>query len=55
MAMYYVQRAITPKVGKLDLQFIGFACRLIVLYICVKFREYLLKDFSTYRVDTKRW
>ena len=37
MAMINVQRAITPKVGKLELQFIC-SC-LMVLYICVKFHE----------------
>ena len=37
----YVQssKGITPKVGKPELQFMCSACRLIVLYICVKFCE----------------
>ena len=37
----YVQcsKGITPKVGKPELKFMCFACRLIVLYICVTFRE----------------
>ena len=39
MAMFNVQRATTPKGGKPELQFMCSACRLIVLYICVKFRE----------------
>ena len=39
MAMFNVQRAITPKVGKPELQFMCSACRLLVLYICVKFGE----------------
>ena len=39
MAMFNVQRAITPKVGKPELQFMCLACRLMVLYICVKFGE----------------
>ena len=34
MAVFNVQRAITPKVGKLKLGFMCFAC-LIVFYICV--------------------
>ena len=38
-AMFNVQRAITPKVGKAELQLICSACNLIVLYICVKFHE----------------
>ena len=32
MAMFNVQRAITPKVGKQELRFINSACCLIVLY-----------------------
>ena len=39
MAMFNVQRAITPKVDKTALRFISSACRLIMLYICVKFHE----------------
>ena len=37
--MFNVQRAITPKVGKPELLFMCSACHLIMLYICVKFRE----------------
>ena len=39
MAMFNVQRALTPKVGKPELQFMCSACCLIVIYICVKFGE----------------
>ena len=39
MAMFNVQRAITPKVDKPELRFISFARNPIKLYICVKFRE----------------
>ena len=39
MAMFNVQRAIPPKVGKPELRFMCSACCLIVLYICVKSRE----------------
>ena len=42
VAMFNVQKAITPKVGKPELQFMCFACTkysLTVLYICEKFRE----------------
>ena len=39
MAMFNVQRAITPKVGSPELRFMCSARRLRVLYICVKFRE----------------
>ena len=35
----YVQSIITPKAGKPELRFMCSACRLIVLYICVKFCE----------------
>ena len=37
IAMFNVQRAITPKVGKPELQIMCFANHLIVLYICVRF------------------
>ena len=37
MAMFNVQRAITLKVGKPELQFINSACPLLALQICVKF------------------
>ena len=39
MAMFSVQRAITQKVGKPEIPFMCSACRLILLYICMKFRE----------------
>ena len=48
--MFNIQMAITPKVGKQELQFMCSACRLIVLYICVKFHENILDGIS-YRVD----
>ena len=38
-AMFNVQRVKTPKVGKPELRFMCSARYLIVLYICVKFRE----------------
>ena len=39
MAMFNVQRAISPTVGKPELQFMYSECCLKVLYICVKFHE----------------
>ena len=39
MTMFSVQRAITPKVGKAELRCMCSAGRLIMFYICVKFRE----------------
>ena len=50
-AMFNVQRAITPKVGKPELRFICSACSLIMLYICMKSRKYLRWDQS-YGADT---
>ena len=48
MAMFNVQRAIIPKVGKPELRFMCSARRLIVLYSYVKFRE----NISSYGADT---
>ena len=39
MAMFNVQRAITPKVDKPELQFMCSAYHLLVFYICVTFHE----------------
>ena len=39
MAMFNVQRTITPKVGKPELWFMCSAHSLVVFYITVKFRE----------------
>ena len=39
MAIFNVQRAITPKVCNPELRFLRSARRLMVLNICVKFRE----------------
>ena len=39
MTVFNVQRTITPKVGNSELWFMCSACCLIMLYICVKFRE----------------
>ena len=43
IATFNVQRVITPKVGKPELQFICSAHCLIVLSICVKFGEDILE------------
>ena len=50
MAMFNVQRAITPKVGKPELWFMFSACRLLLLYICVKLAENV-SDGISYGVD----
>ena len=34
-----VQRAITPKAGKSQLQILSFANCIMVIYICIKFQE----------------
>ena len=46
MAMFNVQRAITPKVGKPELRFMCSAHRLTVLYICMKFPENIWNSFQ---------
>ena len=43
MAIFNVQRAITQELGKPKLWFMHSACRLIVLYSCVKFPENISK------------
>ena len=48
-AMFNVQRTITPKVGKPELQSMSSACCLIVINICVKFCENILKGFQQSR------
>ena len=45
MAMFNVQRVITPSVGKPELQFVCSAHHLIVIDIGVKFRENISKGF----------
>ena len=46
MAMFNIQRAITPKVDKLEIRFMSH-----VLYICVKFRENI-SDGISHGADT---
>ena len=46
-----VQRVVTPKAGNSELQFLCFAYYIMVIYICIKCQENILK-FSIYRVDT---
>ena len=48
-AMFYIQRGITSKVGKPELWFMCSACRIMVLYICMKFCENITKSYG---VDT---
>ena len=40
------QRAITPRVGKPELRFLCYACRLMVFNVCVKFHEHVLSGFK---------
>ena len=51
MAMFNVQRAITPKLVKPGLRFISSASRFIVLHICVKFRENISGRYQGYGAD----
>ena len=51
MAVFNVQRA---KVAKPELRFMCSAPRLIMLYICAKYRENITNGIS-YRVDTSTW
>ena len=46
MAIFNVKRAITPKICNPELGFLCSSCLLMVLNICVKFREYILNDFE---------
>ena len=46
MAMFNVQRAITPKEGNRELLFMCSVCRFMVLYICVKFCENITNGVS---------
>ena len=45
MKIVNTQRAITPKVGKPELRLMCSAWRLMVLNICVKFHENIVKRF----------
>ena len=44
--MHNVQREITPKVYKVELPFLHSACHLMLIDICIKFREYSLSGFQ---------
>ena len=44
--MHKVQREITPKVYKAELPFLHSAPHLMLINICIKFREYSLSDFQ---------
>ena len=53
--IYTVQRAVNPKVDKLELWFLCSALCLMVFYICERFHEISHKRFSTYREDMIAW
>ena len=44
--MHKVQREITPKVYKTELPFLHSARHLMLIDICIKFREYSLSGFQ---------
>ena len=46
MANFKIQRAITLRVGKQELQFMCSACYLMVFNICVKFHENMSSGFK---------
>ena len=46
MAIFNIQKAVTPKVGKQELQFMCSACHTMVFSICVKFHENMSSDFK---------
>ena len=46
MALFNVQKAITPKVCYPELRFLRSECRNIELYICVRFHENILSGFE---------
>ena len=46
MAIFNIQRAITLKVGKLELQFMCSTCHLMVFNIWVKFHENMSSGFK---------
>ena len=46
MAIFNVQRAITPKVCNPELRFLRSACYLVMLNIFMKFHENILKGFE---------
>ena len=46
MAIFNIQRTVTLKVGKQELQFMCSAPRLMVFNICVKFHENMSSGFK---------
>ena len=46
MAVFNIQRTITLKVGKQELEFMCSACHLMVFNICVKLNENMLSGFK---------
>ena len=46
MKIINTQRAITPKAGKLELQFMCSARRLMMFNVCVKFHENMSSGFK---------
>ena len=44
--MHKVQREITPKVLKAEFPFLHSARHLMLIDICIKFREYILSGFQ---------
>ena len=53
MAIFNIQRAITLKLGKQELQFMCSACQLMVFNICVKFHENMSSGFKVMELTQK--
>ena len=54
MKIVNTQRAITPKVGKPEIQFMCSARRLMVFIVCVKFHENMSSGFKVME-QTRKW
>ena len=46
ITIYKVQRAVTPKVGNSELWFLCSAHHIMVIYICIKFRENISNSYQ---------
>ena len=53
MKIVNIQRAITPKAGKLELRFMCSACCLMVLNVCVEFHENMSSGFKVMELTGK--
>ena len=54
MKIVNTQKAITPNVGKPEIQFMCSARRLMVFIVCVKFHENMSSSFK-FMEQTRKW